>query len=72
MTPDNTSVDDQARLERKSRVDLLFNQIAFIAEVKENDPQLRDELIKPMSEALWAITQEQEKLHELDWKRIGV
>ena len=66
MTSDNTATE-----ERKAKVDLLFNQIAFIAEVKDKQPQLRDELIKPMVAELWKITQEQERNHELDYKRVG-
>ena len=57
--------------ERKNRVSFLFKQIAFIAEVLENDPKSRDEHIKPLSEELWAITQVQESLHELDYLRVG-
>jgi hypothetical protein len=57
--------------QRKLKVDMLFQKIALIAEVNESNPQQRDELIKPMVAELWAITQEQEKLHELDYKRVS-
>lgn len=50
--------------QRKDRVDMLFKQIALIAEVKADDPKTRDELIKPLSEQLWDITQQQKLLHE--------
>jgi hypothetical protein len=66
MTPDNTSVEQRA-----TKVDELFNKIALMAQIYESNPQQRDELIKPMVAELWAITQEQEKLHELDYKRVG-
>ena len=49
---------------RRLRVDELFNKIALIAQAYENNPKLRDELIKPMVAELWAITQQQEKLGE--------
>lgn len=57
--------------ERAKKVDELFKSIAFIAETfdyKNNDVSER---IEPMVKELWAITQCQEKLHELDYKRIG-
>lgn len=58
--------------ERRSKVDELFNKIALIADIKCDDIPLRDELIKPFVAELWAITQEQERLHELDYKRVGI
>lgn len=58
--------------DRKRRVEMLFAKIALIAEVNSTNPQLRDQLIKPMVEELWAVTQQQEELHELDYKRVGV
>lgn len=57
--------------DRRKRVDLLFNQIAFIAEARSDNHSLRDELIKPLVSELWAITQEQDRLGELDYKRRG-
>ena len=51
--------------QRKNRVDLLFKQIAFIAETYQNDINTRDKLIKPLSEELWEITQIQDKLNEI-------
>jgi hypothetical protein len=58
--------------QRKIKVDMLFQKIALIAEINESNPSKMDQLIKPMVAELWAITQEQEKLHELDYKRIGI
>lgn len=57
--------------QRKLRVEELFNKIALMAQIYESNHSKRDELIKPMVEELWAITQQQEKLHELDYKRVG-
>jgi hypothetical protein len=58
--------------QRKIKVDMLFQKIALIAEINESNPSKMDQLIKPMVASLWALTQEQEKLHELDYKRIGI
>ena len=57
--------------QRALRVDELFNKIALMAQIYESNISKRDELIKPMVAELWAITQEQERLHELDYKRVG-
>lgn len=54
---------------RKQQVDDLFSKIALIAQIYDNDHTTRDELIKPLSEQLWLITQQQELLHELDHLR---
>ena len=51
---------------RKERVKLLFQRIALIADINHKWPTKRDELIKPLSEELWAITKEQWKLGELE------
>lgn len=53
------------QLQRKNRVDLLFKQIAFIAESYKNDIKTRDKLHKPLTEELWTITKEQLKLGEI-------
>lgn len=52
--------------ERKSKVDLLFKKIAFIAELSKDDKPNRDKLIKPLADELWAITQVQEQNGELN------
>ncbi len=51
---------------RRDRVKMLFSKIAFFADLNEGNPKQRDELIKPLSEELWAITKEQWKLGELE------
>lgn len=53
-------------LQRKNRVDLLFKQIAFIAESYKNDIKTRNKLHKPLAEELWTISQEQLRLGELN------
>jgi hypothetical protein len=53
-------------LQRKNRVDLLFKQIAFIAESYKNDIKTRDKLHKPLAEELWTITKKQLELKELE------
>jgi hypothetical protein len=53
-------------LQRKNRVDLLFKQIAFIAESYKNDIKTRDKLYKPLAEELWTITKKQLELKELE------
>lgn len=51
--------------ERRRKVDELFIRIAMVADFTD-DKKVRDTRIKPMAEELWAITQEQWKLGELD------
>lgn len=50
--------------ERKNRIDLLFNQIAFIAEVKKDDKKLIDKLIAPLCKEIIEITKVQHSLGE--------
>lgn len=50
--------------QRKNKIDLLFQKIAFIAE-SIKDISTRDKLIKPLSEELWTITKKQLELGEL-------
>ena len=72
MTHSQMNNTTMTKEERKAKVDLLFKQIAFIAEVKDDDHKTRDAIIKPLADELWSITQEQERLHELDHLRTGI
>lgn len=58
--------------ERAKRVDELFKSIAFIADTYEYKKNDISKQIEPMVKELWAITQCQERLHELDYKRVGI
>ena len=58
--------------QRAQKVNELFKSIAFIAETFDYKNHDISERIKPMVKELWAITQYQDKLHELDYKRVGI
>lgn len=51
---------------RKNRVDYLFRTIEIIANRHENNKIIRDKLIKPLAEELWAISKIQLASGELD------
>jgi len=57
--------------QRKERVDELFKSIAISADLLDYTKNDISKMIKPMVDELWAITQCQNRLHELDFKRIG-
>lgn len=64
------------KLERDSRVDFLFKQIALIAEVKDEDHSVRDELISPLIKELSDLSLLQLKLGELPnqiyWSKLNL
>lgn len=51
--------------DRKNQAKTLFNKIAFIAEVLEENPQERDKHIQPFVEELYNLTKIQNDLGEL-------
>lgn len=72
IRPITTTHEAMTCEQRAKRVDELFKSIAFIAEAFDYKKNDISERIKPMVDELWAITQCQEKLHELDYKRVGI
>lgn len=57
--------------ERKERVDFLFNRIAFITELFDYAKNDVSNYIEPMVKELWALTQLQNSLGELEHKKNG-
>ena len=66
-----TTHEEMTCEQRSKRVDELFRSIAFVAEAFDYKKNNIDKKIEPMVKELWALTQLQEKLGELDHKRRG-